>query len=212
MIKGYCYVVPPATFKARDWEWVYNVVIQPLLARNEITCDLGRVMGESGVLIDNILSKLLQAEFAIVDVTETDDPRTHYLLGVRHARSNRTILISQSDESILNDFRPYRVITYSSEGREINRFQEQLHEFLKQIRSAPEEPDNPVQRFLGGAGLVEENQALQAKLADLEKTVRENTDLQGKVTELERTLTTLASAPQQPPHQTIKFKPVPPIG
>ena len=68
-----------------------------------------------------------------------------------------------------------------------------------------------MQRFLGGVGkLLEQNQALAAKLSELEQTVRDNKDLQNKVVELERYLTTLASAPQQPPHETIKFKPVPP--
>jgi hypothetical protein len=213
MIKDYCYVVPPARLKAKDWQWVFKVLIQPIVEKKGLKCDLGQIMGEPGTLIDNILSKLLQAELAIVDVTEADDPRAYYQLGVRHARSNRTILISERDANIFSDFRPYYVITYSSEARDITRFQEQLQELIDRIRSEPEEPDNPVQRFLGGSGkLIEENNALQARLSELEKTVRENKELQTKVTDLERTLTTLASAPQQPPHQTIKFKPVPPTG
>jgi hypothetical protein len=164
-------------------------------------------------LIDNILSKLLPAELAIIDVSDDDDPRAYYQLGVRHARSNRTILISHRDSSILSDFKPYYVITYTEEAKDITEFQKQLQNLIDKIRKAPDEPDNPVQRFLSGAGrLIEENRALQSKLEELEKTVRENRDLQNKVTELERTLTTLASAPQQPPRQTIKFKPVPPTG
>lgn len=211
MIENYCYVVPPATFKANEWGWVYDVLIKPIAEKRGMKCDLGQIMGEPGTLIDNILSKLLQAELAIVDITGGTDPRVFYQLGVRHARSNRTILVCQHDTDIFNDFRPYHVITYSAAARDITNFQAQLLQTIDTIRGNPDEPDNPVQRFLGGVGkLMEEKQALAAKLAEMEQSVRENKDLQNKVEELERTLTTLASAPQQPPHETIKFKPVPP--
>lgn len=211
MSNGYCYVVPPGEVKRSEWQWVFDVMIAPIAQKSGLSCVLGQVMGEG--LIDNILSKLLQAELAIIDVSDEKDPRAYYQLGVRHARSNRTILISQRDATIFSDFKPYYVITYSSAAKDIIKFQKQLQDVIDKIRSAPDEPDNPVQRFLSGAGkLIEENRALQAKLEQLENTVRDNKDLQTKVTELERTLTTLASAPQQPPHQTIKFKPVPPTG
>ncbi|HEX5702653.1 MAG TPA: hypothetical protein VFX97_05505 [Pyrinomonadaceae bacterium] len=213
MIKDYCYVVPPPKLKLNDWRWVYDVLIQPIAIERGFKCDLGQVMGEPGALIDNILSKLIQAELAVVDVSECGDPRAYYQLGVRHARSNRTILISQRDANIPNDFKPYSLITYSSEAREISRFREQFQELIVRIRTDPEEPDNPVQRFLSGGGrLIEENQALQSRLTELEQTVRENKDLQGKVIELERTLTTLASAPQRETQRAITFKPVPPAG
>lgn len=209
MNNSYCYVVPPGKVSRSDWQYVFDVLISPIAEKKGMKCVLGQVMGEA--LIDNILAKLLQADLAIIDVSGDDDPRAYYQLGVRHARSNRTILIGQHDTNIISDFKPYYVVTYSSAAKDITKFQQQLESLIDRIRCAPDEPDNPVQRFLSGAGkLIEENHALQSKLEELEKTVRDNKNLQSKVTELERTLTTLASAPQEPPHQTIKFKPVPP--
>jgi len=209
MSNGYCYVVPPGNVGRSDWQYVFDVLISPVIEKKGMKCVLGQMMGEA--LIDNILAKLLQAELAIIDISSEDDPRAYYQLGVRHARSNRTILIGHYDTNIISDFKPYYVVNYSSAAKDITKFQQQLEALIDRIRNAPDEPDNPVQRFLSGAGkLIDENRALQSKLEELEKTVRENQDLQNKVMELERTLTTLASAPQQPPHQTIKFKPVPP--
>jgi hypothetical protein len=211
MIKNLCYVVRPPKIVLSEWQWVYNVVIQPIAVEQGFKCDLAKVMGDPGTLIDNIILHLVHAELVVIDVTRCDDPRAYYQLGVRHARSNRTILIAKNDSDILSDLKPYNLITYSDAGTEIAKFQARFRELVETIRREPEEPDNPVQHYLNGAGkLLEQNQALEEKLSQLEQTMHENKDLQAKVAELERTMTTLASAPQ-PPRKTITFTPVPPI-
>lgn len=213
MIKNLCYVIPPPKLNPVEWQWVYNVVILPIAQEQGFTCDMAKVMGEEGTLIDNIIENLVQAELVVVDVTMCDDPRAYYQLGVRHARSNRTIVIAKSGSDILSDLKPYKLITYSDEGKAIGSFQDKFRKLVKLIKNSPEEPDNPVQHYLNGVGkLLEQNQAMEEKLTRLEQTVRENKNLQDKVAELERTLTTLASAPQPPPRKTITFTPVPPTG
>ncbi|MET0649058.1 MAG: hypothetical protein ABW208_20810 [Pyrinomonadaceae bacterium] len=211
MLKDVCYVVRPAKPSLGDWRWVYDELVQPTAQSTGLRCVLGTVMGETGTLIEDLIKNLIHAELVIVDISGCDDPKTFYQLGVRHARSNRTILITPNQDDVFSDFQPFYSLTYPNEAKAFPAFRRALKEMIDKIREQPEEPDNPVQRYLNGAArLVEENRDLHQKLDDLQRVARENQDLKEKMADLERTLTTLAAAPQSHrPEKRIVFTPLP---
>jgi hypothetical protein len=210
MLKDMCYVVRPAKMTLAEWKWVFDELLEPTAKDAGFTCVLGAIMGEPGTLLDSLISKLVQAEMVIVDISGCNDPKTFYQLGVRHARSNRTILITPNKDDIFYDFQPFYSLTYPNSPRDFPAFRRALKEMMLKIRQEPEEPDNPVQRYLSGAGrLAEENKLLHEKLDELERVAQENQHLKDKLADVERTIQILREAPRVVrPDQPIKFRPI----
>lgn len=76
------------------------------------------------------------------------NPNVFYELGIRHALSNRTILVSQSLDDIPSDLREYRTIIYDTTAKGSALFSQQLKKFFDEIEKDPEQPDNPVRANL----------------------------------------------------------------
>jgi hypothetical protein len=77
------------------------------------------------------------------------NPNVFYELGVRHALTSRTILLSQNRNDIPFDLRAYANHVYdwrSEPGR--GQFEIKLRELLEEIDENPLRPDNPVSDFL----------------------------------------------------------------
>lgn len=174
MKKELCYVVHPAT-KDQEWSEIFDILIKPAVEKAEFAnCVLGLPMGEPGSPIEDIISPLVDADLVVIDVTACNDPTLFYLLGVRHARSNRTILITQNPDCILTDFRPYHSITYNTQGLSAAKdFEKQFVEVLTRIETDPERPDNPVLRYIKrDVEWREMIQAQQKKIEELERKLQ----------------------------------------
>lgn len=211
MLENLCYVVRPAKPPLADWRWVFDELLQPAARELGLTCELGAVMGERGTIIEDLIKYLIHAELVIIDISGCDDPKAFYQLGVRHARSNRTILITPNKDDVFSDFQPFHSLTYPNTARDFPAFRRALKEMVGMIRQQPDEPDNPVQRYLNGAArLLEENRLLREKLDELQRFASENDDLKAKVSNMERILKDLSAAPQtERPEKRIVFTPLP---
>lgn len=170
MKEGFCYVIRPNN-DAQDWQLIFETIIEPAVIEAGFTeCVLGAPMGTPGVPIHKIVSALVEAELLIADVTGCNDPDVFYKLGVRHARSNRTILIAQDNADIPGVFVPYHSITYKPDLQALKDFKKQLLEKVSKIKAEPESPDNPILNYLKrDVELHEELQSLRKQVADLER-------------------------------------------
>ena len=116
---------------------------------------------------------MIAAWVVVADLTDTN-PNVYYELGVRHALTDRTIIIAQKREHILFDLSNYANHVYdwkTQEGKA--EFTQKLRELLADVDSKPDRPDNPVSDFLGrprsariGTGAVEE---LDGRVSALEE-------------------------------------------
>jgi len=189
MEESICYVIHP-TREIPKWRSVFQFFIEPAAKKAGFECKLGLPMGAKGSPIDEIISPLIEAELVVADVTSCNDPAVFYLLGVRHARSNRTILVAQGESDILDDFRPYHSITYKPDLEAQPDFEKEFQRVIDRIRARPEEPDNPVLRYL------QRDLALSEELQILRKQVED----------LQRALADRAAEPRPAPRPAIKFK------
>lgn len=177
MKESFCYVVHPANDN-HDWQLIFYTLIEPAAREAGFSeCVLGAPTGAAGILIEDIVSALVEAELVVVDVTGCNDPDAFYQLGVRHARSNRTILIAQDHKHIQSVFMPYHSIIYSTQGLQApTDFRKNFLEVVSKIRAEPEKPDNPVMRFIRrDVELREELEALRKQVAELERRLVDRT-------------------------------------
>ncbi len=174
MKKDLCYMIYPAT-DGQDWELIFRSLVKPAAQTAGFEqCKLSLPMGKPGSPIEDIISPLVEADLVVIDVTGCDDPPTFYLLGVRHARSNRTILITQDPLHILTDFRPYHSITYDTQGLKAQEnFKKGFQAVLARIEAEPEKPDNPVLRYIErDVAWRETIQIQQRKIEELERKLQ----------------------------------------
>jgi hypothetical protein len=209
-----CYIVKSSHIKRDDWDWVRTELIERVVHKRGFRCAVGSPMETRPHQLERHIARLIQADLVIIDVTEPseadthddpeaemgDDPLVFYQLGVRHACTNRTILIARNEEDLEKDATSYYRITYSSSTKDSRRFREMLANALDQLDAHPQEPDNAVQRYLRGEGRAEQ-QAQQMK----EQTAL-ITRLQEKIESLEQEIASNPSSPR--PDDRIEFKPV----
>ncbi len=209
-----CYIVKSSHINRGDWDWVRTELIEGVVHKRGFSCEVGSPMETRPHQLERHIAKLIQADLVIIDVTEPseadtdddpeadigDDPLVFYQLGVRHACTNRTILIARNEEDLEKDVTSYYRITYSSSTKDSRRFREKLANALDQLDAHPQEPDNAVQRYLRGAGRAEE-QAQQMK----EQAALINR-LQEKIESLEREIESNPLSLR--PDDRIDFKPV----
>lgn len=101
----------------------------------------------SGDIIEHVIDSLSNAHVVIADLTGKN-ANVFYELGVRHAVSNRTILIAEGPEHIPFDIRTLRAITYEYTPHGMVAFRDQLKAAVTATASGPDRVDNPVRRFL----------------------------------------------------------------
>lgn len=150
MKKGFCYVVHPDNDR-QDWQLIFDALIEPAARAAGFTeCVLGRPFGGLGVSTEDIVEAMIEAELVIVDVSGYDDPLVFYQLGVRHARSCRTILIAQDQAHIPPVFATCSLLPYTMQNLQNSKiiFRENLGRLVGEILKTPEKPDNPVLRHI----------------------------------------------------------------
>ena len=95
-----------------DWKFLLNKVFRQCLKPLGYKVIRGDTSNKSGSIIKDVVSNLVNSEIVIADLTGLN-PNVMYEIGVRHALTNKTILITQDINSLPFDLRDLRTIEYS---------------------------------------------------------------------------------------------------
>ncbi|TGL07501.1 hypothetical protein EHQ43_06105 [Leptospira bouyouniensis] len=122
-----------------------DFIIKPAIENSNFELKLTRAdeIQKPGSIISDIVNQIANSYIVIADLTDFN-PNVFYELGVRHALSNRTILIAQSEEFIPFDLKDYRTIIYDNSAKGAKIFSDSLNSFIKEIFETPDLIDNPV--------------------------------------------------------------------
>jgi len=184
------FVVMPfsATPSCENWDIVYEHVFKVALENAGWLCQRAEV--ETGNLIVGIVDNLRTAPVVLADITDRN-ANVFYELGVRHALSNRTVLVSQHSDHIPSDLRGYWHIIYGLGPAEVSKFKDNLKRVLTKLESAPEHSDNPVSDYL-----MRSNQSVSrlVNIDNLKKLNALHTELSGNIHEVASNLEQPTSA------------------
>ena len=128
-----------------EWDEIFQYVIKPSVESCGYQCE--RAMPSSGNLIGSIVDKLRRSYIVLADVTDRN-ANVFYELGVRHALSRRTIIISQDADGIPSDLRGYWSIVYGLSPAAVAKLRSDLARTFGAIENDPERSDNPVSDYL----------------------------------------------------------------
>jgi hypothetical protein len=147
-----CFVIMPMTRTGKispdEWNSVFDDLIKPGVEASGFDLECQRSQARRGTFVKEIVEALKQSYVVVADLTG-QRPNVFYELGVRHALSNRTILIARDLKFVPSDLREYATIIYGFPGAEAKRrFFSDIREVLGQIEVAPDEPDSPVGVYL----------------------------------------------------------------
>jgi hypothetical protein len=157
-----------------EWKNTYEYVIAPAITNAGYSCS--RAEPERGSLIVSIVDKLHSSWLVVADLTDRN-ANVFYELGVRHALSKRTILLSQVDSDIPSDLRGYWYIRYGLKPNEVDDLKKLLKIVIENMDVNPEKSDSPVSDFLSRSNLSAhsiENKNNLKKLTALETELSRN--------------------------------------
>ena len=166
-----CFVLSPigreGTEVHQKFREVLEFVIVPAVEQAGMGLKVIRAddIDRPGSFIKDILQYIAGSFVVIADLTN-QNPNVFYELGVRHSLSPRTILIAQELDDIPSDLREYRTIIYDTSAKGASAFKERVENFLREIREAPQRPDNPVLDRLGSV-VGEQTEELEAEVTRL---------------------------------------------
>ncbi|MBI4664271.1 MAG: hypothetical protein HY735_36205 [Verrucomicrobia bacterium] len=148
-----CFVIMPLsrtrTCTAEEWTDIYNQML-PTLARHGYACH--RCVTAPGSVLRGILENVIHCDLVIADLTDRN-ANVFYELGVRHAMSNRTVILTQRSEDVPFDLRGYAYYVYGWRTEADRRaFKEAIGGILQIIESEPNRVDSPIGEFFAGKG------------------------------------------------------------
>jgi hypothetical protein len=139
--------------QARKLELIYSQWIKPTVesikcgADESITCHRADKELRPEEIITHLIENLVSSDIVIADLSGRN-PNVFYELGVRHAVSNKTILIADNLDDIPFDLRGVRIIVYRYEPEHMLNLRNSLEQAINAILKEPDKIDNPVRRFL----------------------------------------------------------------
>jgi hypothetical protein len=151
-----CFIIMPfseiksktGSISPEDWKFLLENVFRKILIPLGYNVVRGDTSNKSGSIIKDIITNIVNADIVLADLTGLN-PNVMYELGVRHALSNRTILLSQNVKSLPFDLRDLRTIEYSLKANGPKHLRKKLKETVIEIESAPKDDiDNPVIEYL----------------------------------------------------------------
>lgn len=148
-----CFVIMPIREEGTD-EWekfkgVYDDIIAPAVSEADIGLTPLRAdeIEKPGSITEDIIRYCVKSKVVIADLTDKN-PNVLYELGVRHARSNRTILMASKKEELPFDTSTLRTILYKMNNS--SNWQSASAKIVKFLHGALEEnaeQDSPVLRL-----------------------------------------------------------------
>lgn len=97
-------------------------------------------------ILKDIIRGISRANLVVADVTSLN-PNVMYELGIAHALSKPTIMLTQNMDEIPFDLRSYRIIVYSTRFNEVTHLQEKLQKIAKKHEDGLVTFENPVSDF-----------------------------------------------------------------
>lgn len=128
-----------------DWTDIFENIFQPALQEAGYTCE--RASPGIGAVPKSILERLRNAYVVLADLTDRN-ANVFYELGVRHALSNRTIIVTQDASHVPSDLRGYWFTVYGTKPGQVKKFKEQIKDLIGKIEQAPDAKDSPVSDYL----------------------------------------------------------------
>jgi formylglycine-generating enzyme required for sulfatase activity len=147
-----CFLIMPISgtrsIKAKDWNFLMERIVSPVVKEFGYTVLRADSVNRGGSIIRDIVANVVQSDLAVVDLTGLN-PNVLYELGVRHALSNRTILLTQNLRSLPFDLRDLRTIEYSMVAEGPEELATRLRKTITELEDAPADyVDNPVFDYL----------------------------------------------------------------
>lgn len=128
-----------------DWTDIFENIFHPALQEAGYTCE--RASPGIGAVPRSILERLRNAYVVLADLTDRN-ANVFYELGVRHALSKRTIIVTQDASHVPSDLRGYWFTVYGTKPGQVKRFKEQIRDLAAKIELAPDANDSPVSDYL----------------------------------------------------------------
>ena len=129
-----------------EFDGIYANLILPALESED--CRVQRA--DSFVNQQNILKDIIQniekADLIIADLTSLN-PNVMYELGIAHALSKPTILLTQTLQELPFDLRSYRAIAYATSYDKVKDLQKNLRTIVQKFREGSISFGNPVSDF-----------------------------------------------------------------
>lgn len=139
---------PTKSCTEEEWTRIFEAIFKPAIEGAGLGYECRRSNATRGNIVAGIVRDLNDAYVVLADLTDRN-ANVFYELGVRHALTNRTIIIAQDRRDIPFDLGNYASHVYdwrSEKGNE--ELTRTLRELLHEIDTNPERPDNPVSDFL----------------------------------------------------------------
>ncbi len=128
-----------------QWTEIYEEVFRPAIEDCNYLCE--RAVPSTGSLIKSIVERLSKSTIVLADITDRN-ANVLYELGVRHAVSRRTIIVSQKLDHIPSDLKGYWSITYGTSPRPLRKFKTDIKGIIAKIEAEPDKSDSPVSDYL----------------------------------------------------------------
>src|SRR6516225_8953336 len=129
------------TAREEDWTETFEYIFKPAIESAGFLCRRAQVT--TGSLIRSIIDDLRASRNVLADITD-QNANVFYELGVRHALSKRTIIVSQRYEDIPSDLRGQWAIVYGREPKQVSIFRQKLKDLIADIQQNPDKSDSPV--------------------------------------------------------------------
>jgi len=151
VIQNTCYVIMPfsdsKSCSKEEWDNIFEKLFKPTFEHLGYQCS--RSKASVGLVIKRILESIHSSEIIMADLTDAK-PNVFYELGIAHAITNRTIMVTQDLSSVSSDLKPYGVIEYEPDTKEgYMKFGTDITEALRRLLSPKPPSGNPVIDFLG---------------------------------------------------------------
>ena len=197
MSKRSCFVAMPFSDRTltphgiAPWNELYVDHIKPAVERAELRCFRADEIARPGSITADVVEAVASSFLVVAEMTG-QNPNVFYELGVRHALSRRTILLSQSAADIPFDLRDSRAIIYSFTPRGAKQLEQAIERAIGEVLQNPDHSDNPVQSFLlknfgsrEGVSLADRDFQL---LTETQTLLRERSELSATVGEFQSVL------------------------
>jgi hypothetical protein len=147
--------------KKDEWDALHELIKEVTASVStpdgiQLQCIRGDHDLHPGEIVSGIVRDLVESPLAIAILTG-HNANVFYELGVRHALSNRTILLAENENEVPFDLRTQRMLLFSTRDlAATQRLRKNLKNTLEAIIAEPsDQPDNPIRRYLSDQSKAE---------------------------------------------------------
>jgi len=132
-------------------DYVLEYIIRPVLESDEFkhTVERSDKYSRPGLITDDLIVSLLDADVVIADLTELN-PNVFYELGIRHMAEKKIIHMAERETALPFDIKDYRAIIYKLDNpMDIEAAKEELTRQMKATEEKNYKVSNPVTKAAG---------------------------------------------------------------